>query len=191
MFRKLSLLIALVSLPLAAPVQAKPENLTVDTDHTFITFKISHIGFAWIPGIFTSFSGDVSYDPEKPADSKVSFTVQVPSLTTFHAERDKHLKSDDFLTAEKHGTATFVSTAYEPTGTNTANLRGDLTIKGVTKPVTFKVKELAGKKDPWGNFRRGWEAEADVKLADFELNDFNGAAPVATITVAMEATRAK
>ncbi|MBW3566415.1 MAG: YceI family protein, partial [Proteobacteria bacterium] len=80
---------------------------------------------------------------------------------------------------------------FEPTGDNTANLSGDLTIKGVTKPVTFEVTELAGKEDPWGNFRRAWEAEADVNLADFDIDDFGGAAKTATVIVSMEATRTK
>ena len=191
MFKKTALLFALVSVSLAASAQAAPEKFTIDKAHTFVTFKVSHIGFGWIPGVFTNFEGDVSYDPEKPANSKVTFTVKVPSMTTFHAERDKHLKSDDFLTADEHETAKFVSTAYEPTGDNTANLRGDLTIKGVTKPVTFKVTELAGGEDPWGNFRRAWDAEAEVELADFGIDDFGGAAKTATVIVSMEATRAK
>lgn len=191
MTRKTLLLPALLALVFAAPLQAKPEQLDIDEAHTFVSFKVSHIGFAWIPGTFTGLDGELSYDPEKRENSTVKFTVRVPSLTTFHAERDKHLKSDDFFNAARFETATFQSTAYEPTGDDTATLRGKLTIKDVTKPVTFEVKELAGKPDPWGNFRRAFEATGDIKLADFGLDDFGGAASTAEITVMLEATRPK
>lgn len=189
MLKKISLAISLFTVVLSAPLQAAPENLVIDKAHTFITFKVSHIGFGWMPGIFTKFDGDISYDPENPSASKVNFTVQIPSMTTFHAERDKHLKSDDYLTADKYETAKFVSTDYAPTGENTAQLHGNLTIKGTTNPVTFTVTELAGKKDPWGNFRRAFEAEGEIKLKDFNIDDFGGAVETATIKVSMEATR--
>lgn len=192
MSRKTGLLLSFLALSFAAPLAAKPETLTIDKGHTFITFKVSHIGFAWIPGAFTDFSGELAYDAENPAASTVKFTVQVPSLDTFHAERDKHLKSGDFFDAGKHATATFVSTAYEPAGENQAILRGNLTIKGITKPVEFKVNELAAKEDPWGNFRRAWEAETELDLGAFKLNDALGGSPkTATVKIALEAVRAK
>lgn len=191
MLRKTTLLITLFALGGFLPAQAAPEKLTIDKGHTFIGFKVSHIGFAWMPGFFTEFDGTISYDPENPANSKTEFTVRMPSLTTFHAERDKHLKSDDFFDVARHSTARFVSTSFEETGEDTATLRGDLTIMGTTKPVQFKVTELAGKEDPWGNFRRAWSAETTIRLADFGLNDFGGAAATADVKVALEAVRGK
>lgn len=176
---------------IAMPAAAAPEKLQIDPAHTFVTFKVSHIGFAWMPGLFKDFEGTLSYDPENPSNSQVEFSVKVPSLTTFHAERDKHLKSDDFLDAGKHSAATFKSTAYEKTGDSSAILRGDLTIKGVTQPVEFEVTELAGREDPWGSFRRAWSAETELKLADFNIDDFGGAAETATVKIAIEATREK
>lgn len=190
MLKKISLAMSLFAFALSAPLQAAPENLAIDKAHTFITFKASHIGFGWMPGIFTKFDGEISYDPENPSTSMVTFTVQIPSMTTFHAERDKHLKSDDYLTAEKFETAKFTSTRYEATGENTANLHGDLTIKNTTKPVTFQVTELAARKDPWDNFRRAFEAEGDIKLKDFGIDDFGGAVETVTIKVSVEAKRA-
>ncbi|HEX7029003.1 MAG TPA: YceI family protein [Gammaproteobacteria bacterium] len=191
MLRKLSILLSLSALAFAAPLQAEPQQFNIDKGHTFVTFRVSHIGFAWIPGAFTKFDGDLVYDPENPANSKVNFTVQVPSIDTWHAERDKHLQSEDFFAADEYPTAKFVSTAYEPTGEDTAILRGELTIKDITRPVEFAVTELAAREDPWGNFRRGFEATAELNLADFEL-DFAGPVPEsATVTVSLEATRAK
>lgn len=189
MFRKFSPLVFL--LLIAAPLNAAPEKLQIDPAHTFVTFKVSHIGFAWMPGLFKDFEGTLSYDPDNPSASQVDFSVKVPSLTTFHAERDKHLKSDDFLDADKHSTATFKSTAYEKTGEDSATLRGDLTLKGVTQSVEFEVTELAGREDPWGNFRRAWSAETELQLADFNIDDFGGAAETATVKIALEAKRQK
>lgn len=185
----LGALLSAALLVVALPAAAAPTQFDIDEGHTFITFKVSHIGFAWIPGAFTDFSGDLAYDPENPENSKVTFTVEVPSLATWHAERDKHLQSGDFLDAEEYPTAKFASTAYEPTGENTAILRGNLTLHGVTKPVEFKVTELAARKDPWGNFRRAWEAETELKLADFNISTLNGAVETAQVKIALEATR--
>lgn len=190
MLHKPALTLSLAALlALAAPAQAAPENLAIDKGHTFVTFKVSHIGFAWIPGRFTDFDGELVYDPEKPQDSKVTFTVKVPSLDTAHAERDKHLKSGDYLDAAEHPTAKFVSTAYEPTGENRAVLRGNLTLHGVTRTVEFRVTELAAREDPWGNFRRAWEAETELKLADFNIPNFDGAVESAEVKIALEAVR--
>ncbi len=192
MSRKTALFISLLALSFAAPLGAKPETLNIDKSHTFVTFKVSHIGFAWIPGAFTDFDGTLVYDADKPQNSKVNFTVQIPSIDTWHAERDKHLRTDDFFNAEKHPTATFVSTAYEPTGDKHAILRGDLTIKGITKSVEFKVNELAAANDPWGNFRRAFEAETELDLTAFKLNETLGGNPkTATVKVALEAVQPK
>lgn len=192
MLRNAVTALSLLALLATAPLHAKPETFEIDKSHTFVTFEVSHIGFAWIPGAFTDFNGELVYDADKPGNSRVEFTVQVPSLTTFHAERDKHLRSDDFFAADKHAAATFVSTAYESAGEGKATLRGNLTIKGITRPVEFEVTELAAKNDPWGNFRRAFEARTELDLAAFKLNDYTGGNPkTATVKIALEATRAK
>lgn len=180
---------AVALLTVALPAQAEPTGFDIDEGHTFVTFKVSHIGFAWIPGAFTDFNGELVYDAENRANSKVTFTVETPSLATWHAERDKHLQSGDFLDAGKYPTAKFVSTAYEPTGENTAILRGNLTLHGVTKPVEFEVNELAARKDPWGSFRRAFEAKTEIALADFNISTLNGAVETAEVSIALEATR--
>src|SRR5690606_21116938 len=137
MSRKLSIFLSLAAFLVAVPAHAEPQQFDIDKGHTFVTFKVSHIGFAWIPGAFTDFDGDLVYDPDNRANSKVTFTVKVPSIDTWHAERDKHLQSCDFFSADEFPTAKFVSTAYEPAGENAAILRGNLTIKDITKPVEF------------------------------------------------------
>ena len=190
MLRRLTTVLSVTAmLAIAVPAGAAPEQFAIDKAHTFVTFKVSHIDFAWIPGAFTDFNGELVYDPENRANSKVTFTVKVPSLSTWHAERDKHLKSGDFLEAEKYPEAKFVSTAYEPTDEDTATLRGNLTLHGVTRPVEFTVNELAGREDPWGNFRRAFEATGEIRLADFKIANFDGAVESAEMKIALEATR--
>lgn len=174
--------------------QAAPEQYKLDPGHTFITFKTSHIGFSWMPGVFHDFSGTITYDPENRAASSAEFTVQTGSVDTFHAERNKHLRERDglFETGE-FPTAKFVSTSYEPTGPDSATLTGDLTIKGNTHTVEFKVQELAARKDPWGNFRRAFSATATINLVDFGLTYFadnNIPEPkTAEINISVEALR--
>ena len=179
----------------AGAASAAPEQYKIDTRHTFITFKVSHIGYSWMPGIFKDFSGSLTYDPENRSNSRAEFTVQTSSLDTFDAERDKHLRTerDGLFEADDYPTATFVSTAYEPTGPDTAVLKGDLTIKGQTQPVAFEVQEMAASEDPWGNFRRAFSATTTVRILDFDLSWFqeNGI-PVpetAELHIAVEALR--
>lgn len=188
-------LTAIAALALGAgSANAAPEQYKIDTRHTFITFKVSHIGYSWMPGIFTDFSGSLTYDPENRSNSSAEFTVQTPSLDTFDAERDKHLRERDglFETGE-YPMAKFVSTAYEPTGPDTAVLKGDLTIKGETRPVEFQVKEMAASVDPWDNFRRAFSATATVPIQNFDLTWFeDNGIPVpktADIEIAVEALR--
>ncbi|MGD8711033.1 MAG: YceI family protein [Ectothiorhodospiraceae bacterium] len=173
---------------------AAPATYKIDPTHTFITFKTSHIGFAWIPGSFNEFEGQFKYDAEDRANSSAQFTVQTDSIDTHYATRDKHLRErDGLMEVAEFPTAKFVSTDYEPTGENTGKLKGDLTIKGETRPVTFDVKELAGREDPWGNFRRAFQATTEVSLTDFGITYFadNGMSmpETATIKVAIEGLR--
>jgi len=99
----------------------------------------------------------------------VDVTVDVTSLDSNHAERDKHLRSADFLDASKYPKATFVSTTYKPTGEGTAELTGDLTLHGVTKPITIAVEHVGMGPDPWGGFRTGFEGRATIKPAEWGI----------------------
>ena len=187
--KKLVILLLSAALAGLGAAQADPAAYKVDKSHTFINFKVSHIGFAWIPGSFRDFDGTLSFDAENPANSKASFTVRIASLDTSHAERDKHLKSEDFFNAAKFPTAEFASTRYEVTGENSGILHGNLTIKGITKPVEIAVKKLAARQDPWGNYRVGFEGSATIRLADFGLNHLGEIPAEAELDIALEALR--
>lgn len=169
---------------------AAPQQFKVDSAHTAVRFKISHIGFSWIHGRFNDVSGSFTYDPENPGNSSARFTIQAASIDTGHAERDKHLRGEDLFAVGEYPTATFVSTGYEKTGEDKAILAGKLTIKGVTHPVEFQVAELAARTDPWGNFRRGFSARTTVRLTDYNI-DFGVGTPsqTAEIIVSLEGVR--
>ncbi|MEZ5477666.1 MAG: YceI family protein [Thiolinea sp.] len=94
------------------------------------------------------------------------------SCISNHAERNKHLRSDDFLGVEKFPEAKFVSTAYKPNGDGTGVLEGEFTLKGVTKPLNIEVHEIGAGEDPWGGYRRGFEGSAKFALADYGI-DYN------------------
>jgi polyisoprenoid-binding protein YceI len=138
--------------------------------HAFINFKISHLGYSWLYGRFNDFDGTVSWDADKPEASAVSVTINTASVDSNHAERDKHLRSDDFLNVDKHPQASFKSTAVEMTGDDTANITGDLTLNGVTKPVVLEAKFIGEGEDPWGNYRAGFEGNTTLRLKDYDIS---------------------
>ncbi|MBB3188844.1 YceI family protein [Halomonas cerina] len=152
--------------------QAQAAEYTIDTEgqHAFVQFKISHLGFSYILGSFEEFSGEFSYDPENLAASSVSVDVNVSSINTNHAERDKHIQSDDFLNVAEYPTATFASTGFEPTGDNEGVLTGELTLHGQTHEIEMPVTLVGEGEDPWGGYRAGFEGSTTLTLADYGID---------------------
>ncbi|QQD18032.1 YceI family protein [Spongiibacter nanhainus] len=163
-------LIGSLMLGLAAPLHAADYTIDTKGAHAFIQFRIKHLGYSWLYGRFNDFEGDFSYDPDKPEASSVKVKIDVASIDSNHAERDKHLRGDDFLDVEKYPTATFVSTSFTPTGEDTAELKGELTLRGVTKPITIAVTEIGAGKDPWGGYRQGFTGKTEFALKDFGID---------------------
>ncbi|MBB3140560.1 YceI family protein [Halomonas organivorans] len=172
MFKKTALGAALAAASLVPLAQAQAADYVIDTEgqHAFVQFKISHLGFSYILGSLEEFDGEFSYDPESPAASSASLEVDVESLTTNHAERDKHIKSDDFLDVAEYPTATFTSTGFEPTGDGEGVLTGELTLHGQTNTIEMPVTLLGEGDDPWGNYRAGFEGSATLTLADYGID---------------------
>jgi polyisoprenoid-binding protein YceI len=156
---------------LGATAYADAAEYAIDKQgaHAFVQFRVKHLGYSWLYGRFNNFDGSFTFDEKDPAKNKVEVTVDVTSLDSNHAERDKHLRSADFLDASKFPKATFVSTAYKFTGENTADLTGDLTLHGVTKPITIQVEHIGMGADPWGGFRAGFEGRATIKPAEWGI----------------------
>ncbi|GGX93048.1 UPF0312 protein [Litchfieldella qijiaojingensis] len=168
---------ALTAAALVPMAQAQAADYVIDTEngqHAFIQFKISHLGFSYILGTFRDFSGEFSYDPEDLEASNVNVEVDVASLDTNHAERDKHILSDDFLDASQYPTATFVSSGFEPSGDGEGVLTGELTLHGETREIEMPVTLVGAGDDPWGNYRAGFEGSTSLALGDFgiDMSDF-------------------
>lgn len=158
--------------------------------HQFVMFKISHLGYSWLYGRFNDFDGAFTVDADNPENSTVEATIQTASLDSNHAERDKHLRSADFLDVSKYPTATFKSTGIEKTGDDSARITGDFTLHGVTKPVTLDAKLIGYGDDPWGGYRMGLEASTTLKLADFGITyDLGPASETVDIIISVEGVR--
>ncbi|UCJ17997.1 YceI family protein [Pseudomonas sp. MM211] len=158
--------------------------------HAFVNFKISHLGYSWLYGTFKDFDGSFSFDEKNPEASKVNVTLKTESVDTNHAERDKHIRSADFLNVSKNPTATFASTAVKSTGKDTADITGNLTLNGVTKPVVIAAKFLGQGDDPWGGYRAGFEGSTKLKLKDFNIEkDLGPASQEVELIISVEGVR--
>lgn len=137
--------------------------------HAFIQFRIIHLGYSVMVGRFNDFGGNFSWDKNKPGISSINVDIKTASVDTNHAERDKHLRGDDFLNVEKFPTATFKSTKYDGDASG-GKMDGMLTLHGVTKAITLDVKAIGEGDDPWGGYRAGFEATTSIRRADFGMN---------------------
>jgi polyisoprenoid-binding protein YceI len=137
----------------------------VDTSHSAVTFTARHMMVAKVRGRFKDFSADIVI-AEDPLQSTVNATVQMASIDTGDSSRDDHLQTNDFFDIENHPTMTFRSTSLEGSG-DEYKLHGDLTIRGVTKPVTFDLEFGGAGKDPWGNTKAGFTATGTINRKDF------------------------
>lgn len=159
--------------------------------HAFVNFRIQHLGYSWLYGTFKDFDGTFSFDEKDPAGDKVNVTINTASLDTNHAERDKHLRSADFLNAGKFPQATFASTAVKKEGEKLA-VTGDLTLNGVTKPVTLSAQLIGQGDDPWGNKRAGFEANGKISLKDFNITtDLGPASQDVELIISVEGIQQK
>jgi polyisoprenoid-binding protein YceI len=151
------------------PIAASEYEIDTKGAHASINFRIPHLGFSWLVGRFDRFSGTFSYDEKNPGASRISVEIETASINSNHAERDKHLRGADFLDVTNFSKATFVSKSVSPTGDGKAKIEGDLTLRGVTKPVTIEAEVVGGGNDPWGGYRQGFSGRARLTLADFGI----------------------
>lgn len=167
-------------------------NYQIDTKdtHAFIQFRIQHLGYSWLWGRFNRFEGSFSYDPRRPEAARAEVVVDMKSIDTNHAERDKHLRSEDYLDVERYPRARFVAQGYQPTGKGKGELKGELTLHGQTRPLVLTVTKVGEGPDPWGGYRAGFEARARLRLKDFGM-DFNlgSAAETMELIISVEGVR--
>lgn len=154
-----------------APLGAFAADYVIDTQgaHASVNFTVSHLGYSFIHGRFNTFEGEFSYDPENVVASKVNVTIDTTSLDSNHAERDKHLRSGDFIDAGKFSTATFVSNKVEALAEGHYAVSGDLTLHGKTAPITIDTTFVGAGSDPWGGERAGFTGTTTLQLADYGI----------------------
>ena len=166
--------VAALLMTIANPLHAAKYSIDTEGMHAFIHFSIPHLGYSNLIGRFNRFSGSFEYDADKPGDSKIEVTIETASIDSNHAERDKHLRDEEFLDVSNYPEAKFVSTSYEPESAETGTLTGNLTLRGVTKPVTIEVTKIGEGPDPWGGYRVGFTGTTRIALADFGITKFLG-----------------
>ena len=142
---------------------------TFDPYHTQVEFSAKHLGMMTVRGHFAEVTATGEIHPEKPELSTIEATINTASIRTHHEQRDKDLRSSNFLEIEKYPTMTFKSTKIEPAGKDHYRLTGDLTIKGNTKPVTLNVVNLGEFNDPNMGHRIGYSAEGEINRKDFGM----------------------
>lgn len=159
--------------------------------HAFVNFRIKHLGYSWLYGTFKDFDGTFYFDEKNPANDKVNVTINTNSIDTNHAERDKHLRSADFLNVAKYPQATFTSTEVKKDG-NDLDITGNLTLNGVTKPVKLEAELTGQGDDPWGGKRAGFEAEGKIRLKDFNITtDLGPASQEVDLIISVEGVQQK
>jgi polyisoprenoid-binding protein YceI len=144
-------------------------DYTIDPTHSRLGFSARHAMVTTVRGQFTDFAGTAHIDTANPAASKVELTIRTASIDTGVADRDGHLKSGDFFDAEANPEITFVSTDVERDGDDWT-ITGDLTIKGVAKPVTIEFESTGSARDPFGNLRVGFEGATSINRKDWGLS---------------------
>lgn len=152
---------------MAATAQAAPTTWTIDPNHSNVTFTIRHF-FSKVTGSFTSFSGAVVYDPANPAASSAKAEIQAASINTANERRDGHLKSEDFFDVAKYPALTFESTKVTAGEGGKVKIEGNLTMHGVTKPVTLQG-EFLGAGPAMGGQRAGFEATGTIDRKEFGI----------------------
>ena len=123
-----------------APVTASAAPYVLDKSHAHVTFQVGHLGFSSVHGQFREFDAEIDFDPGNIEATRVNFTINTASVDTFWEARDKHLRSKDFFNSSKFPTMTFVTTGGVPTGSDSADITGELTIRDVTQPVTLQAR---------------------------------------------------
>ena len=170
--KPLTLVVALISAFVLSANAA--DTFKVDPVHSFVLFSVQHLGIANTYGRFNDISGTVVFDKDNPSKSSVELSVQVESLDTHNSIRDRSVKSPDFFDAKQFPTMTFKSTKVEGSG-DMLKVSGDLTIHGVTKPLTVDFRKGGEGKGVFGEMRGGGETHFTIRRSDFGMNFQQGA----------------
>jgi polyisoprenoid-binding protein YceI len=162
-------ILPVVLVALTAASQSWAADYKIDPSHSHVGFGVKHM-ISRVKGQFTEFDGDFSFDPTKPTASTGKFVVKTASVSTENAKRDEHLKSGDFFDVKKFPEMTFDKIKIKPAkGKDRYKMTGELTLHGVTKPVSLDLEYTGTAKDPWGNTRVGFSADGKINRKDFGI----------------------
>lgn len=174
-FLRLALLVPPL-IALSLPAQAKPEKYAIDPEHFSIAMSVRHIGYFDLIGLFTEGAGSFTFDEVKPAVSDIKVTIKTESFFSGHAKRDAHVRSADFLNAKEFPEMVFVGKRSEKTGVRSGKIHGDLTLRGVTRPLTLDVTWVKSADYPIGGglfggkpYVTGINARGTLKRSDFGM----------------------
>lgn len=142
----------------------------IDPSHSRLGFMARHAMVTKVRGSFTDMEGTGTFDADQPTNSQFAVTIQASSIDTSNADRDEHLRGNDFFDMANFPTINFNTTEVAPAGEGEYSVTGDLTIKGVTKPITFPLEVVGPETDPFGNVRIGLEGSTVVNRKDWDLN---------------------
>jgi polyisoprenoid-binding protein YceI len=145
------------------------EKWKFDTVHSNVSFSVRHLMISRVHGSFKTWTGALETDDANPANSKVQVSIDAASIDTKEPQRDEHLRSADFLDAANHPKVTFESTSVQKVDLEHYKVTGNLTVRGVTKPVTLDTEYFGRQKDPWGGERTGFSAKTSIDRKDFGL----------------------
>jgi len=181
-----ALLVAL----LAGSALAAPETYEVDKTHSTLLFRIKHLDVGYTYGWFRDFSGSLVVDDDNLAGARVEITAKLDSVDTGDAKRDQHLKSPDFFNVAQFPTMSFKSTSVTKAGADKYTVQGNLTLHGVTKPLTVTMTKTGEGDDPWGNHRIGFEGQMSFERSDFGMDKMlEAVSDTVWVTIAVEAVR--
>jgi polyisoprenoid-binding protein YceI len=166
MIRKTLFAAALIA---ASTVALRADVYTIDKGHSEVSFQVRHL-VTQVRGNFNDYQGTINLDPANLEHSSVDFQIKADSIDTNVADRDKHLKGEDFFYVEKYPEITFKSKSIKKTGKDTYDVAGTLTMRGVAKEVTLPVTFLGMVKDPWGNEKAGFSTDLTLNRKDYGIN---------------------
>jgi polyisoprenoid-binding protein YceI len=151
---------------------AKADNYKIDPVHSAILFTVGYFGIGNVYGRFDNFSGDFVFDPNDPTKDSVNLSINTDSVDSNFPDRDKHLKSPDFLNSKQFPSATFKGRSFKKVDEKNYEVSGDFTLRGITKPITVAVQVIGSGPGPKGEPRLGTESTATLKRSDFDVKAF-------------------
>lgn len=164
---------------------SKKIQWAIDPAHSEISFRVKHLMITNVKGSFKEFTAVVVTDGDDFTSAEIRFSMNPASIDTGDSQRDAHLKSADFFDVGKYQEAGFTATSFTKTGPSSFKLKGDLTMRGITKPVSLDVEFLGTMKDPWGNMKAGFTVSGTINRKEWDLN-WNAALETGGVLVSEE-----